>query len=230
MDLRKLDEILEQALNEELPANLDDIILDELKDWEAYIIDELSASDLSEIINKFAEDNGYLIYDEAIVLNVKGRPRITNPELLDKDLPFMEAIELFIETLSDEIGTTENDFVIKGRSGGYWGLDNVLSYKSCKITEHGYELMKQEALQILNDPDLVYGERLAEAGDDALELQGIAYDCIYSNKNALAGKLQEAEDTIELKDTIMEEMKKLSDAIDEKEKEMNTEEFWKEEE
>lgn len=229
MDLRRLEEVLDLALTEELPqeTNLDEIILKELKNWEPEILDELQKSDLAEMLEPCAEANDYVIYDEALTIDVKGRPNIQEPLLSELNDKFGN--DTVGQIIFDEIQTfidyeLPNDIVILGRSGGYWGYDNVTS--AATITEHGYELMKNEVNELLHNNDLVFPERLIDAGDDRLELEGVVYDCIYSNVNSIAHVLLNNEDTVEIEPGMLEKMKELSDRIDEKEAEMNTEEFW----
>lgn len=227
MDLRRLEEALDLALTEELPqeTNLEDKILKELKNWEPEILDELQKSDLAEMLEPCAEANDYVIYDEALTIDVKGRPNIQEPLL--SELNDKLGNDTVGQIIFDEIQTfadyeLPNDIVILGRSGGYWGYDNVTS--AATITEHGYEVLKNAVIGYLNDENLQYKERLADADED--ELEGIIYDCIYSNTNDLSTELRENEETVEIESGMLEKMKELSDRIDEKEAEMNTEEFW----
>lgn len=221
MELRKLHEVLRLALEEAIPETLDEIILKELKEWEDTLLDELSKNDLMDALVPVAEVNDYKIYDEALVIDVKNRPRI------DIDLDAMgftpEETQLHIEAFTNSMEETFKDFVVKGRSGGYWGLDNCGEH--VEITEHGLELMKLEVLELLNNPELRFKDDL-DGEEDTNAIDGIVYDCIYSNINSIAHVLINNEETLEFKPEFLNEMKRLSDYIDEKEKEMNTEKYW----
>lgn len=221
MELRKLHEVLRLALEEAIPETLDEIILKELKEWEDTLLDELSKNDLMDALVPVAEANDYKIYDEALVIDVKNRPRLTIDleELGVSDFIFQDEIEHIQLFAEDEF----DGFVVKGRSGGYWGLDNC--GKHVEITEHGLELMKLEVLELLNNPELRFKDDL-DGEEDTNAIDGIVYDCIYSNINSIAHVLINNEETLEFKPEFLDEMKRLADYIDEKEKEMNTEKYW----
>jgi len=234
MHLRDLTEDLKRAIFEALPEkDVDEIIIDQLKNFAADILDAIDTSQKVEQASKLAEDNDYKMYEDALVINVKNRPNI-KIDLLDglvekfgKD-NFNEIYNNIIENFIFVLDGRYKDFVVLGRSGGYWGLDDLTS--RLNISEHGYEVLKNKVIELAKNPenDFVKNFDTCVADDDKVNLDGIAYDMCYENTKELADLLIDEPECLEIDPNFLEQMKNLCNDIDEKEKEMNTEEFWSE--
>lgn len=233
MDVRKLDKILEMALSEALPVELDQIILNELKEWTPEILESV-ADYIYENEADIAEQAGYKCYggdgfkDNALVLNVKGRPDI-DPDKVGRENneDFWDEIELAIADFADVLKDEFEGFTIRGRMGGYWGLADL--DHNIQITEHGYELMKVKTLELLEDPELYYKEAMEEAETEE-DVKSVVYDVINYELTSVSNALITGDDTIEIKPEFLARMNELSDLIDKQEKAMQEPEFWNREE
>lgn len=237
MKMRKLDQILEQCL-EDMELNetkfdfktlnklCEDAEEHEDNEYEypsedeeeaelviqQYEEDILDRKDLMSEKEEAAKNSGYQMYDNSLVINVKGRPDITNEQVIEYlNTPEGEdAYQLAIQDFINILDKYEIDnFVTEGRMSGYWG-----------ISEFGLEISNEEYLvqklleKAKQDPDY---ENIRELGN----LNGFLQDILYNNIDEFA---EEAELSVRSED--LNTMKRLSELIDKQEEEMNKPEFW----
>ena len=162
-----------------------------------------------------AKNNGYVYYntmygnEQAICINVKGRPR------LDVDIPddmydeVDELVNIEIDDFARDLKEEDNSFMIVGRSGGYWGYK--LEYKdidSFIINQKGIEKLKKTITSLIKEK---YGD--AELNYDEVN------DFVYEELGIIADALDDK--CIEIKKEIFDKLKSLETLIDDKEKEIN---------
>lgn len=206
---------------------LNELILEELKDWKQDLLDRISPIDN---MDEVAENHGFKLYggdgfsDNALVINVKGMPDIDAAEVGEiNDEIFWNKIEQQVEIFAHELEDKYEDFTIRGRMGGYWGLSNVESHLI--ITENGYKQMVKKVVELLNNPQLMYKEELDAAKNEA-DLKSVIYDVVNLDTQEIANVLVIEDDTIDIEPEFLEKMKKLKEEIFAKEKEMGTKEYW----
>ena len=233
MDVRKLDAVLDMALNEALPADLDDMIIRCLKEYQDEILESV-ADYISENEEDVAEQAGYKCYcgdgfqDNALVLDVKGRPDIDADVVgRENNEDFWNEINLALADFADRLKEEIPGFTIRGRMGGYWGISDL--DHNIDITDHGYELMKVKTLELLNDPELMYNGAMEEAQTDE-DRESVIYDVLNYDLTVVSNALITGDDTIEIKPEFLARMNELSDLIDKQEAEMQKPEFWQREE
>ena len=162
-----------------------------------------------------AKNNGYVYYntmygnEQAICINVKGRPR------LDVDIPddmydeVDELVNIEIDDFATYLKEEDNSFMIVGRLGGYWGYK--LEYKdidSFIINQKGIEKLKKTITSLIKEK---YGD--AELNYDEVD------DFVYEELDIIADALDDK--CIEIKKEIFDKLKSLETLIDDKEKEIN---------
>lgn len=229
MKMRKLDQILEQCL-EDMSINESKFNFDKFNKLceDVYDLDDPDKEEALEVLGRYEEDildkkdlttekeeaaenAGYKLYDNSLVIDVKGRPYIDNEQVSnylnspEGEDHYQLAIQDFINALSNEIP----DFVTEGRMNGYWGIADF----DLEIANYD-ELAEALLNKAKQDPDY---EQIKELGN----LNGHLEDILYSN-------LEEFAELAELKiaNEDLTTMKELSDLIDKQEAEMNKPEFW----
>ena len=140
-------------------VNESDEIIDELKDFEPDIMENIyhKKQAFKDAAEYTAKSNGYVYYstmyghEQAICINVKGRPKI-NVDIPDDMYEIaQDYIDTFISDLADSLHEEDNDFVIYGRSGGYWGYENFEEY--IVISDKGYKVLKDKVIELMKDED-----------------------------------------------------------------------------
>ena len=140
-------------------VNESDEIIDELKDFEPDIMDNIyhKESVFQDVAEYTAKSNGYVYYstryghEQAICINVKGRPNI-NVDIPDDMYEIaQDYIDTYISDLADSLHEEDNDFVIYGRSGGYWGYENFEEH--IVISDKGYKVLKDKVIELMKDED-----------------------------------------------------------------------------
>jgi len=201
-------------INEKLSKFLEEESIESLVDeWleDNSLEDFVDIGTIEESVNELAKSYGYQIYDKNLVKDVKGRPDLS-PEVMEKisekgEDVLMDVIEVFANQCSD----IYNNFVICGKSGGYWGLSNV--FDNIELTEafkpHLIELIKENS-----------EEQNYESWEWTLYnyLDDFQFNMI----------IQDNPDTIKFKDEYIKEMNNLQKDIDNEEKAMNSLEYWDE--
>lgn len=223
MDIRELDKVLSLALEESLDdTSIDELIEQEIKEngWETEILAQLDKDEKIQIISNVVDNYGYTIYDNALVFNVKGRPNI---HYTDADIP-AEEYNLALSDFSNSLANEHEDFVTLGRSAGYWGIDNLSD--KLVISEDGINVIKKEILKHLNAPDEEYVEAMKETEDVPSLVRGVIYDVLNDYYTDFAYELCNYTDSLDIAPELIKEMTDISTAIDAKETEMDTAEFW----
>ena len=140
-------------------VNESDEIIDELKDFEPDIMDNIyhKESVFQDVAEYTAKSNGYVYYstryghEQAICINVKGRPNI-NVDIPDDMYEIaQDYIDTYISDLADSLHEEDKDFVICGRSGGYWGYENFEEH--IVISDKGYKVLKDKVIELMKDED-----------------------------------------------------------------------------
>ena len=140
-------------------VNESDEIIDELKDFEPDIMEYIyhKESAFKDAAEYTAKSNGYVYYntrygnEQAICINVKGRPNI-NVDIPDDMYEIaQDYIDTYISDLADSLYAEDNDFVICGRSGGYWGYTNFEEH--IVISDKGYKVLKDKVIELMKDED-----------------------------------------------------------------------------
>ena len=140
-------------------VNESDEIIDELKDFEPDIMENIyhKKQVFKDAAEYTAKSNGYVYYstmyghEQAICINVKGRPNI-NVDIPDDMYEIaQDYIDTYISDLADSLHEEDNDFVIYGRSGGYWGYENFEEY--IVISDKGYKVLKDKVIELMKDED-----------------------------------------------------------------------------
>ena len=140
-------------------VNESDEIIDELKGFEADIMEYIyhKESAFKDAAEYTAKSNGYVYYntrygnEQAICINVKGRPKI-NVDIPDDMYEIaQDYIDTYISDLADSLHEEDKDFVIYGRSGGYWGYENFEEY--IVISDKGYKVLKDKVIELMKDED-----------------------------------------------------------------------------
>ena len=157
-----------------------------------------------------AKSNGYVYYstmyghEQAICINVKGRPNI-NVDIPDDMYEIaQDYIDTYISDLADSLHEEDNDFVIYGRSGGYWGYENFEEH--IVISDKGYKVLKDKFIELMKDED---------------KADWTIYDIVVNHLEEL-GDLLDASHLTLSKD-FLEKLEDLSSIIDTNEKIINDE-------
>lgn len=212
---------------------LDSLIKDALKDSTDYLLSE-TYGDFA-YINELAESVGYKTYggseykSTALVMNVKGMPDLDLDALgLAYDVDAGDKIQLAINDFAEQLEEEFEDFTIRGRMGGYWGLANF--EKNITISKDGYISLIDAVKVLLNDPTLKYKESFDEANDDnnIEEIKDIISECIYYDSNELVNNLNSDPNYIEVKPEYLAKMNELRDLIKAQEKAMQDPTYWAE--
>lgn len=231
MDIKKLNETIEKALKEDF--SFDEVCKNEFQlycdkhyiDLNDYIPDDV------EYLKSVAESYDYKIYDNSIVLDVKGRPYIDGEKAgldfyKDEDCKRVQyAVEFFAQDMERIFG---DDFVILGRSGGYWGFDNP----KLEITAEGIENLKDAFPEFVKKSYDELDEEDKESfdinnEDDVADIAGRILSGTFGDFDEFVYAKLTYED-IDLAADIKENMETLSNLIDEEEKAMNTKKYWEE--
>ena len=205
MNIKKLNETLSKMFEDEQE------IINVVQEYVSEIPEVLDSFELSEIQSALCENLDCIIYGENgtnnLVIDVKGRPYIEVEAISDylATPDGEQAYQFAINSFAQELTNKWDDFVILGRSGGYWGFEDV------SIT------LSQEGLQAL--------ARLTKAKADA-EYEGSVVDAISENYQDFFTELAEDADNFTFTQELLNKINQLKDLIDEKEKQMNTKEFW----
>lgn len=181
-----------------------------LKSIETEILDKSTYS-VSDKINDYLEEQGYQLYDDAAVINVKGRPdvEIKYIQFLRDLYPIENYIVDRIQEFAQELSDLFEDFVIKGRMGGYWGLNNASEHVEISnfdeladfyINKMNNDKEAQEDPDFTNNPEDYYYQ--FTGGEDAV------YDM---------GELIK----VKLDDTFMSELEEIKLSIDAEEESIN---------
>lgn len=233
MNIRELTEAIREALNEDF--SFDDVCKKEFQlYYDRHYIDlnDYVPEDI-ETLKSFAESYGWKLYDGCLVLNVKDRPYIDEDKAgldfsKDEDNEKVnDVIEMFSRAMESEFG---DDFVILGRSGGYWGFDN---YK-LEVTKDGVEKLKnafpeyvREFYNTLDDEDKE-NFNINDEGDVEHTASCILSGTIGDFDEFVSKNLADDNDAVDIESDIKKNMEELSRLIDEQEEMMNTKEYWKE--
>ena len=130
-------------------VNESDEIIDDLKALESDIIDYIH--DKESVFEDVAEGTKYTVYEDALCINVKGRPNI-NVDIPDDMLETAgDYIDTYISDLADSLHKEDDDFVIYGRMGGYWGYKNFENYIT--INDKGLKVLKDKVIELMKDED-----------------------------------------------------------------------------
>lgn len=181
-----------------------------LKSIETEILDKSTYS-VSDKINDYLEEQGYQLYDDAAVINVKGRPdvEIKYIQFLRDLYPIENYIVDRIQEFAQELSDLFEGFVTKGRMDGYWGLDNASEHVEISnfdeladfyIDKMNNDKEAQEDPDFTNNPEDYYYQFVG--GEDAIDDMG---------------KLIK----VKLDDNFMAELEEIKLAIDEEEKSIN---------
>ena len=183
-------------------VNESDEIIDELKNFEPDIIDYIY--DKESVFKDVAEGTKYTVYEDALCLNVKGRPDIWVDISDDMLETAGDYIDTYISELADSLHEEDDDFVIYGRMGGYWGYKNFENYIT--INDKGLKVLKDKVIELMKDED---------------KADWTPYDIILDYKEELADELDGWYLTIS-KD-FLKKLEDLSSIIDDEEKKLNDE-------
>ena len=181
-----------------------------LKSIETEILDKSTYS-VSEKINDYLEEQGYQLYDDAAVINVKGRPdvEIKYVQFLKDLYPIENYIVDRIQEFAQELSNLFEDFVTKGRMDGYWGLDNASEHVEISnfdeladfyIDKMNNDKEAQEDPDFTNNPEDYYYQ--FTGGEDAVDGMGELIK-------------------VKLDDTFMGELEEIKLSIDAEEKSIN---------
>ena len=204
-------------IKENLDDTLDKAIRKEIVSWKADFLDAISG-EIDETLNTIAENNDYRLYDDALVIDVKGRPNI----LLDlKELGVAEnAVENAIYSFINRLSAEWNDFTVLGRSGGYWGFENAT--EQVGITDKGIDKIVAKVKEVIEDE---FAEELDEADGNEVEIAGVVYTALSSFTSDIAEVL--LDDTALTFDAdLMNKMAQLEEKINQEESAMNKKEYW----
>ena len=130
-------------------VNESDEIIDDLKALEPDIIDYIY--DKESVFEDVAEGTKYTVYEDALCINVKGRPDIWVDIPDDMLETAGDYIDTYISDLADSLHKEDDDFVIYGRSGGYWGYKNFENYIT--INDKGLKVLKDKVIELMKDED-----------------------------------------------------------------------------
>ena len=163
-----------------------------------------------------AKNNGYVYYntrygnEQAICINVKGRPKI-NVDIPDDMYDEVDELVNFeIDNFARDLKEEDNSFIIVGRSGGYWGYK--LEYNDINnftINQKGIEKLKKTITSLIEEK---YGD--AELNYDEVD------DFVYEELDIIVDVLDDGH-YIEIKKEIFDKLKSLETLIADKEKEIN---------
>ena len=193
-------------------VNESDEIIDELKDFEPDIMENIyhKKQVFKDAAEYTAKSNGYVYYntmygnEKAICINVKGRPNI-NVDIPDDMYEIaQDYIDTYISDLADSLHEEDKDFVICGRSGGYWGYTNFEEH--IVISDKGYKVLKDKVIELMKDED---------------KADWTIYDIVVNHLEEL-GDLLDASHLTLSKD-FLEKLEDLSSIIDTNEKIINDE-------
>ena len=130
-------------------VNESDEIIDDLKALESDIIDYIH--DKESVFEDVAEGTKYTVYEDALCINIKGRPNIWVDIPDDMYEIAQDYIDTYISDLADSLHEEDKDFVIYGRSGGYWGYENFEEH--IVISDKGYKVLKDKVIELMKDED-----------------------------------------------------------------------------
>lgn len=181
-----------------------------LKSIETEILDKSTYS-VSDKIKDYLEEQGYQLYDDAAVINVKGRPNVEIKyiQFLQDSYPIVNDIANRIQDFAQDLSDQFEDFVTKGRMDGYWGLNNASEHTEISnfdeladfyIDKMNNDKEAQEDPDFTNNPEDYYYQFVG--GEDAIDDMG---------------KLIK----VKLDDNFMAELEEIKLAIDEEEKSIN---------
>lgn len=181
-----------------------------LKSIETEILDKSTYS-ISDKIKDYLEEQGYQLYDDAAVINVKGRPNVEIKyiQFLQDSYPIVNDIADRIQEFAQELSDDFEDFVTKGRMDGYWGLNNASEHVEISnfdeladfyINKMNNDKEAQEDPDFTNDPEDYYYQFVG--GEDAIDDMGELIK-------------------VKLDDNFMAELEEIKLAIDEEEKSIN---------
>lgn len=185
-----------------------------------YSIDDIIESyDLIDVAEDLARGIDCQIYGErgltgnCLVKKVKQMPYIDEEKAgldfgKEEDREKVdEAIRFFVEQIEQKYG---DDFVIVGRSGGYWGLSNAEGH--IEISEQGYDNLAKMLLDRYNKVDRESYPTLS--------------DVMFVDDRDFGIKLAEDSDNFEFEKDYIEKMQSLIKDIEDEEKQMNSKEYW----
>lgn len=197
--------------------NIDNIIRQQLDYWKEDILDAISGSTDTTLAD-VAENNGYKLYDDSLVIDVKYRPNIT----LDlEELGITpDDVQLIIDDFFNFLQEDYDDIVAVGRSGGYWGFANAT--EQIDITEKGYNKLVVKIKEIIEDE---FKEELDEAAGNEVEIAGVVDSALRSFTYDIAEVLLD-DTALTFNVDLMNKMQSLKDRIDKQEEEMNKKSFW----
>ena len=181
-----------------------------LKSIETEILDKSTYS-ISDKIKDYLEEQGYQLYDDAAVINVKGRPNVEIKyiQFLRDLYPIENDIANRIQDFAQELSEMFEDFVIKGRMAGYWGLDNASEHVEISnfdeladfyINKMNNDKEAQEDPDFTNNPEDYYYQFVG--GENAIDVMGELIK-------------------VKLDDNFMDNLEEIKLAIDTEEKSMN---------
>lgn len=227
LNLNKLSKICNEALEEDtLQKMAQDTIEEILENNPVY--DFFSKATLEQIEEPVAEKEDYTVYGETgenyLVLDVKGRPDIKNPEvqeILEKhEDALLLAIEDFANLLLEEIP----NFVTAGRMGGYWGLKDF--DHNLVVSTRGKQIMVYQLVKLAKDNDADSYEGTLEEAEEEDRVEAFLYDLADNYLEDLMNNLLDDDEAFEIKAEYLATMKKLEQAIDSQEKTWNEPEAW----
>lgn len=181
-----------------------------LKSIETEILDKSTYS-VNDKIKDYLEEQGYQLYDDAAVINVKGRPdvEIKYIQFLKDVYPIENYIVDRIQEFAQELSDLFEDFVIRGRMDGYWGLNNASKHVEISnfdeladfyINKMNNDKEAQEDPDFTNNPEDYYYQFVG--GEDAVDDMGELIK-------------------VKLDDTFMGELEEIKLSIDAEEKSIN---------
>lgn len=210
-------EIIEESKQVNEAANVSD---EEIKSAIHEFVDALEYEidcDWNTVEELYNNLGNYKIYDNAVVINVKGRPYLDfDTSNIDNDY-FNNEIQLF----ADALATKFPDFVVKGRMGGYWGLDNAKDHvflNRDKVFNLIYDKLNNDILRELNNLEDFHEYDIYDAVQN-----------IFFNKIDL-DDITENSEYWEVEPNFIQNLNDLAKDIDNKEAEMNNADYWQVEE
>ena len=219
MKIRKLNEEIRKLLCETLEDEAKYIVNSFLTSDYYNLGDVLDEYELSEISGELAEDMNCIVYGENnkdnLVLNVKGRPHITNSEILDylNDPENSDVYTFAIDSFVTELKNKYPDLIILGRSSGYWGLEDCNS--QITLTNDGIDTLIEALIEKAKD---YYNRPIGEEElNTAWELFGA---------DLVKDLMTNASINFKFKDEYKNKMLQLIDDIKDKEEQMNHKEYW----
>ena len=227
----ELNNVVSCALSESISKDrVKELAIEQIKEWQAELLENLQGD--WDLIDELAEINDYRVHDSALVIKVKNMPYIKEPllsKITDKfgedtvGQIIVDEIQVFAADMQSTFG---ENFVILGRSGGYWGIDGV--NRELQITKEGYDKLADKLIEEANNPERDYKEVLEQAikDEDENEIINVFYTLLQYDLSDFADDLANIENGIEIKPSFLEKLRDLKTRIEEKEEEMNTEEFW----